>query len=208
MAAADAVPELTGDRNIKNHISASIRGVLPHPLGVHVRATLQQKFAGIDIAVHSGVVKGCCAAADAVKEERENDIKRRISASFRELLHFALVVHTCAILKQNVADINGAVISGPVKGCLVGVLPVSLAGARWVRREMIGHEREVAATSCFKNGGLACDAGGGSSLHTRGDLQQTNVHDGAVANHIRRRNAVRIGTFLSSAVDASMARIL
>ena len=95
------------------------------------------------------------------------------------------------------------------RGCVRGVLQlVALVDAARINNKVILHEGEIATLRRFKNGGLACDAGGGSSPHPRGDLQQTNVHDGAVANHIRRRNAVRIGTFLSSAVDASMARIL
>ena len=58
---------VAGGRNIQNRISASFREVLLVVLGVHVCAALQQNIAGIDLASTSGFVKGCVAAADAVR---------------------------------------------------------------------------------------------------------------------------------------------
>jgi hypothetical protein len=118
-----------------------LRGVLQVVLGVYVCAALQQNIAGIDLAVISGEVKGCAAAADAVCDK-----------------HAAKNKHPTPALQFN--DIS--------RGRL---LAASRVDARWVHREMIGHERVVAAFSSFNNVGLDCDSRGG------GSLQKTRVCD-------------------------------
>ena len=132
---------------------------------------------------------GRCRHGQGVAGDR--NIQNRISASFTGVLHVVLGVHVCAVLQQNIARSGTAVNSGEVKGCAVAadavsntrqnniqptpalqfngisrgrLQAVSRAGTRWVHREMIGNEREVAAFSSFKNVDLACNSCGGGSL--------------------------------------------